>query len=477
MIKQRCADRYGLLISTRSQRALEHYDEGIERTLAYGVRPAEAFERAVSEDPDFALAHAALGLARMRELRLAEARACGERAVTLATGLPRRERQHVAAIAEQTSGRGAKGLALMLEHLREFPLDALLLNTVVGGLLFGGRQHEMVNVTEVARPAYPERDWFSLGLHAFALQDVERFSEARAAAEAALDAYRPAAFASHALAHVFYETGDDAAGVDFLPGWLDAYDRQAGLHLHLSWHLALFHLSRGEYRRVFELYEHDIRPEVVPIDYQLYDPVSLLWRLELCSCDVERRFWEEVGRIARERATAPGVIFNDLHNGMAFASVGEQGALAASVDSLRARGARGHVTAGEVALPLLQGMAAFAAGDYGEAARLMLPVEDRIFEVGGSHAQHDIFSDTLIEALLRSGRFEEAEVRLRRRLATRPSPRDFYRLGAARQGVGDGVSAASALAEARGRWNALDTDAPEAGRLHGAVETGNGSAA
>lgn len=470
-------DRYGLVMSTRSQRALEYYDQGIERVLSYGVQPADAFEAAIAEDPDFALAHAALGLSRLREMRLAEARTCGEQAVALAAGLPRRERQHVAAIAEQTAGRGAKGLALMLEHLSEFPLDALLLNSAVGSLLYGGRQHEMVRLTEMARGFYPEQDWFSLGVHAFALQDVDRFAEAHEAAEAALAAYQPAAFASHALAHVFYETGDEAAGIDFLPEWLAAYDRRAGLHLHLAWHLALFYLSRGEYRRVFALYEHDIRPEAAPIDFQLYDPVSLLWRLEMCSCDVEGRFWSEVGRLAGERAAAPGMVFSDLHNGMALAHLGEQRALADIMDSLRARGAKGHASAGEVALPLLKGMVAFAEGDYVGSVRLILPIEDRIFEVGGSHAQRDLFYETLIEALLRSGRYEEAEVRLRRRLAARPSPRDFYRLGTARAGAGDGVAAGQSFAEARRRWTALDAGAPETERLREAVGAGDGATA
>ena len=470
-------DRYGLTLSTQSQRALEHYNEGIERVLSYGVQPSLAFEAAAAEDPDFALVYAALGLSRMREMRLAEARACGERAVALAAGLPRRERQHVAAIAEQTSGHGARGLALMIEHLSEFPLDALLLNSAVGSLLYGGRQHEMVRLTEAARPAYPERDWFSLGVHAFALQDVDRFDEAREAAEAALTVYRPAAFASHALAHVFYETGDDAAGIDFLPGWLAAFDRRAGLHLHLNWHLALFYLSRGEYGRVLALYEREIRPEVVLVDFQLYDPVSLLWRLEVCACDVDDRFWNEVGRLAGERAATPGMIFNDLHNGMAFAHLGEQRALDAIIDSLRARGARGHATAGEAALPLLQGMAAFAAGSYAEMVRLVLPIEDRIFEIGGSHAQRDVFYDSLIEALLRSGHYEEAETRLRRRLAARPTPRDFYRLGSACEGAGDDAAAAAAFAEARQRWTGMDAAAPEAERLRAALGASHGATA
>ena len=44
--------------------------------------------------------------------------------------------------------------------------------------------------------------------------------------------------------------------------------------------------------------------------------------------------------------------------------------------------------------------------------------------VGGSHAQWEVFEDTLLQAYLRAGHFERAEALLRRRLARRSSARD-----------------------------------------------------
>ncbi|MGI8551021.1 MAG: hypothetical protein ACR2PL_09595, partial [Dehalococcoidia bacterium] len=66
-------DRFGMPVTTRSIRALEAYDEGMERALSFGVAPELSFERAVAEDPDFALAHAALAMTRLREMRVVEA--------------------------------------------------------------------------------------------------------------------------------------------------------------------------------------------------------------------------------------------------------------------------------------------------------------------------------------------------------------------------------------------------------------------
>ena len=52
-------DRYGLPLSTSSPEAASAYREGVDLMLAGWTGPAEALERAIAADPDFALAHIA----------------------------------------------------------------------------------------------------------------------------------------------------------------------------------------------------------------------------------------------------------------------------------------------------------------------------------------------------------------------------------------------------------------------------------
>ena len=54
-------DRYGLTLSTSSAEAAAAYREGMDLLLAAWTGAAEAFERAIAADPDFALAHIARG--------------------------------------------------------------------------------------------------------------------------------------------------------------------------------------------------------------------------------------------------------------------------------------------------------------------------------------------------------------------------------------------------------------------------------
>src|SRR5207253_2859407 len=179
-----------------SDEAAAEYRLGQERMLSHAPDTGEPHERAIALDPRFALAHAALALVRLRELQLGAARAAAEAAVQLAANGTRREQQHAQAVLDAVSGRGPVALERVREHLREFPRDALLLNYATTTLLFAGRQDEMVQYTGSVASAFPSDDWFFLGLHGFALQEVRRFEEARAATQLALERYPLAAFAT-----------------------------------------------------------------------------------------------------------------------------------------------------------------------------------------------------------------------------------------------------------------------------------------
>jgi Flp pilus assembly protein TadD len=76
-------------------------------------------------------------------------------------------------------------------------------------------------------------------------------------------------------------------------------------------------------------------------------------------------------------------------------------------------------------LPLVQGTAAFAAGDYAGALAHFEPVESEMHRIGGSHAQWELFEETMVVCQLRLGRFDDAQRLIRRRLGFRPSPRDL----------------------------------------------------
>ena len=102
-----------------------------------------------------------------------------------------------------------------------------------------------------------------------------------------------------------------------------------------------------------------------------------------------------------------------------------------------------------IGLPASRGLLAFAQGKYTEAVELLLPVRHRAFNFGGSHAQRDVLSWTVIEAMLRDGQYGRARAVLNERLELKPSsPQNWTMAGRAYTGLGQSKAAAEAIATA-----------------------------
>ena len=123
------------------------------------------------------------------------------------------------------------------------------------------------------------------------------------------------------------------------------------------------------------------------------------------------------------------------HAALAYAACGDDHALTRLMDGLRALDAKGHPIAGTVALPMVQGVAAFVAGDHAAAIAHFEPVEREMHRVGGSHAQWELFEETMVVSYLALERFDAALRLLQRRLGRRASPRDVRWLDRAKSGL------------------------------------------
>jgi tetratricopeptide (TPR) repeat protein len=469
----RFQDRYGLTLTTACVTAIECYLKGIDQFLSVDIGAEASLAQAIEVDGGFAAAHASLALMQQFQGAAAEAKQSAARARACMSGLSKRERQYVEAIAMFVDGGGSRVLPLVHEHLEEFPCDAVLL--FLHGFLNArsGRvdwqREQFAYLTRLA-PHYGD-DWFFLGQYSFAHHAINCFDASRRLAEQSLARNPRCGYAVHSLAHVYYETNAHAAGSTFLDGWLANYDRSAPMHCHLAWHLALSELSMGQYARVMELYERAIRPEVARTRTSMYDAASLLWRYQIYGCAQDALPWSAVGEVAARMTAQPGMAFVDANAALALAAAQDEVAFGRLIDGLRALAVQGHPTAGPVVLPLVQGIWAFAQGAYDEAIRWLEPIADQIVRIGGSNAQREVFEDTLLEAYLRAGHYAQAEAILRQRLGRRPSARDLFWLGRAQMGSGQLENARISLQEAQHRWAETDPEAEELTALERAQHT------
>lgn len=428
-------DRYGLEVTTSSAAAAERFQDGMDKMLSYSAGAEASFTAALQADERLAVAHSGLALLALVQGDAATARDAAGRARETVAGATRRERQHVEALSALIAGETARGLALVDEHVADFPRDAVLVNQAGNAIALAGRSdREAYRVAFIERlaPAYGDDWWYQSAL-AFTYHEVDRFEESRRLSERSLQQYPANANATHNLAHIAFETLDIEAGAAFLDGWLAGYDKRASFHCHLAWHMAMFELHRGRYARALEIFERDILGSVNPRS-AMTDGTALLWRFRLDGKPEQPLPWRPLADLA-ERVSRPGFLFGEVHAALAYASCGDEAALARLMDGLRALDAKGHPIAGTVALPLVQGTVAFVAGDHAGALAHFEPVEGEMHRIGGSHAQWELYEETMVACYLALERYDDALRLVRRRLQRRGSPRDLGWLDKATAGL------------------------------------------
>ena len=74
----------------------------------------------------------------------------------------------------------------------------------------------------------------------------------------------------------------------------------------------------------------------------------------------------------------------------------------------------------EVVVPMVSGIEAFEHGAYDNAADNLDGLVEQLPRIGGSHAQREVFEDTILESYIRAGRFDRAQDLLTTRLKRRP---------------------------------------------------------
>lgn len=435
-------DRYDLPLTTVSESAAMSYRDGVDRMLSAWFGAAEAFDRAIAEGPDFALAYVARARIHQMNMEATEARAKAARARQLATATSRRERQHVEIVAATIEGKPAMALTGAEQHLEEFPRDALILSLLLGAFglyAFSGRaDHDAAKLAVCERhAAHYGEDWWFLTYLGWSHTEAGNTITGRTLTERAMALRDENANAAHALSHVLFEQGDAAGGRQFLSNWLPAHEGASFLHAHLWWHTALTAIEAGDLDGALDIYRQHFTPpdsRYPPLNV-FTDATSLLWRLSLAGQTGLEPYWREVAAYGEHFFPRAGPHFADVHYALAGAATGSE-ALETRLAEMEARAADGRLAPGPSAIGLCRGVSAFAAGDHANAIRILEPLIPAVVRIGGSHAQRELWEDTFIVACLRGGHRDKAAKIIADRLQRRPSMRDAAWLREAGQGQG-----------------------------------------
>jgi tetratricopeptide (TPR) repeat protein len=423
-------DQQGLTLAGSSASA-GAFDRAVADYYALGGDPVGALKQALAGDPEFALGGVAIaGLFMIGGFRGDHPEVVnGLQAAEAAIGkASRREKLHLAAVKAWAAGRASEATLDWEAILTDWPTDALALRFGQDAYYLLGQSLAIRDSIARVLPAW-DRDnpltSFVLGAYAFGLEEAGELQRAEGVGRAALAENPRDAWATHALAHVMETANRQDEGIAFLKETRSDWSPAHFMAGHNGWHLAVYLIEQGRFGEVLADFDRFAIPKLADdATLDRVDAASLLWRLELAGVDVGDR-WGWVARAWMAHVDDHVLAFNDLHCALAAARSPDSDdvkRLRRSLDdeARRESGHYGHVMV-EVGRPLIEGVLAFADGDYRGAVEAILPARFVAFRIGGSHAQRDIVNQTLIVAAERSGQWSLARALLAERLALRPT--------------------------------------------------------
>lgn len=407
-------------------------DDFVEGFIASEARVVNVLALADDPSPIVQACIAALHMFAESRDAPANARPFLDRALAGTARTTPREQRFVAAVAAWVEGDIPRAIALHEEQAREHPRDLASLKLGHYHLFNRGDAPGMLRMALAAEPQAGDVPYLH-GMLAFAWEQCHGLEQAEVHARCAIAMRRKEPWAHHALAHVMLTQGRIEEGHAFLH---EVSDTWSGLNsfmvTHNWWHQALFALELDRADEVLELYDRQVWGVAKDYSQDQINAVSLLARLELAGVDVGDR-WQDVASYLAPRLDDHVLPFLDLQYllGLARARRPEADVLLARMQS-HAEEARPDERAvwRDVCLPAGRGLLAWARGEHERAVRelgLSLP---RMLEIGGSHAQRDLFSQIHLDALIRSGHLNGAQNLLQPLVRSQPESRRLRRQGA-----------------------------------------------
>ncbi|KAI6228094.1 Tetratricopeptide repeat protein 38 [Aphelenchoides besseyi] len=319
-----------------------------------------------------------------------------------------REKLHCQAIQHFAFGRLSQASKCWEEILAEHPTDLMAVKFAHDSYFFRGdlvgNLHTMGNVlTRWTRdiPGYS----FVHGMHAFALEENEKYKTAEIEARYALELNPFDPWATHAIAHCYEMTGQFKLGIEFMESTRSYWEPAWLLACHNHWHTALFHLEHADYEKVLDIYDTEIvERSKSKTMLDVVDAASLLQRLEIEKVDVGRERWKALVPLIEEQLDNHVLAFNDVHCAMILANIDDF-----ELEQSHARSLQSYVSTTAVenenrniteklGIPICESIADFRRGEFADCFDRLYAARNSIREIGGSNAQRDVFTQLALSA-------------------------------------------------------------------------------
>lgn len=420
-------DRWGLEVTTDNPAAVEGLNTFDTSFLTYGTTAAAVWD-AARADPACVMAQAkaaALEMFLQTGESVTKARPWLRNAEPHLARATERERLWYAQVAAWVAGDAEKAIGLTEEIATRWPQDLAAVKMTQFHMFHVGDLAGMLRIAEQALPHH--RDAAEMhGMLAFGLEEMNRLDEAEAAARQAIALKRNEPWAQHALAHVMETQGRCVEGLETMLGFSDGWaDKNSFMRSHNWWHAALFALDSDQPEKALQLYDDQVWGVWKEYSQDQVNAVALLARLEFAGLDVGAR-WQDVADYVEKRGPEHVEPFLDAHYLLALGRAGREAAAQQLLGSLR-----DHVASQpeqlttriwrRIGLPLAEGVAAYGRGDWRQVYEKLPAALDGLQQIGGSHAQRDLFWQLWLQAAAKAGEKAAIKPHLERRAEERPT--------------------------------------------------------
>lgn len=413
-------DDRGHALTTTSGEAADAINAAVRNFLHWKANVMPFIGSALETDPEFGFAHVVNGLV-LHGARNAAFRPKIEASLAAAKAsmsqMTERERLYVEALENGVAGRIARSVSIYETILAHNPLDLFAQRLSQMELFWIGEMKWSAEISgRVARhwtPSVP-----SYGVHlscrSFDLEETFQFEDAERLGREAIEIDREDVWGAHSVAHVLLMQGRYDEGIAWLDDLKTHWQDANQMMLHLWWHRCLFHLERQEFETVMDIYDQWVRNRELPLLKTMPDlyidmqnGASMLLRLELRGVDVGDR-WSELADLTLNRLEDHTSPFTSPHFAIILAAAGrfeEAGQLLCSMSTFAAddRGTFGPRYA-VASIPAAKAAIAHRKNNHQRVIDLLMPARQMLWQMGGSHAQRDLFFLVLADSALQLGR-------------------------------------------------------------------------
>jgi hypothetical protein len=194
---------------------------------------------------------------------------------------------------------------------------------------------------------------------------------------------------AHVMAHRMLDEGRHELGHRLLGRWLSLHSGSGSDWTHLQWHMAVFEIAVGNWEVARARFEAEILPIAAGSFDALTDAPALLWRLWLSAPRRATLAWKPVAETARRALADQRDPYVELHSLLALAGVGD----VETIDKWFSSQSLGRVRESQLLMQMATGLRALAAGHLEHAAQLLAATASSMTELGGSHAQNELFPE------------------------------------------------------------------------------------